>query len=188
MRYFLFIKSAKVIIAAAVLSIIVITNVEAQGHQDSILKKLVVLRDDYIAKIKAEGFKPKLEAPLIVLDNPRSFGNYDDHNIIHISEWNTLPAEGKKAFDGFTQLLGHGITSEQFFNMAVYKWIFIHELSHWWRDCQKQKADPYDDEKDANRLASAYWNDQDSIFYKQMLVVFNGVVNNTPSPVPTGLK
>lgn len=159
----------------------------AQTHEDSVMTELNALKDDYVGKIKKIGFTPSLEVPQIVLDNPRSFGNYDDSlNVLHTCNWNTLPPEGKAFFNGFAQQLGQGLTGEKFFRLAVYKWIFVHELSHWWRACQKQTADPYENEKAANRIDAAYWNEKEPDFYKFMLLVFNSVVNNMPSPVPAG--
>lgn len=174
------------LITACALIIVLHSSLSAQTHQDSILTNLTQLRDDYINKIKAAGYKPSLSPPQIVLDNPPSFGNYDEHNIIHMSDWSLLPAEHKAAFQQGADRLGNGMTGEQYFNMAVYKWIFIHELSHWWRSCQKQTAKPYDEEKDANRLASAYWNERDNGFYQLILAVFQNVLDHYPNPVPAG--
>ena len=78
------------------------------------------------------------------------------------------------------------MTGEKFFQMAVYQWIFVHELGHWWRACQHETAEPYESEKGANRLATAYWRDRDPAFYTFMLSVFQGVLDHQPSPVPPG--
>lgn len=159
----------------------------AQTSKDSILQRQINLRDDYINKIKAMGFTPSLNPPPIVLNNPRSWGNYDDSaNIIETCDWNTLPAEQRAVFADFANKTGNGMTAERFFQLAVYQWIFVHELSHWWRACQHQTAEPYENEKAANRLASAYWRERDPSFYRFMLGVFKGVVENSPSPVPSG--
>jgi len=164
------------------------TTVQAQQSKDSVLTKLITLRDDYVGKIKAMGYKPGLKLPPILLDNPRSFGNYDDSlNVIHTCYWPTLPPEGRAVFNNFAEHMGNGMTGEKFFDLAVYQWIFIHELSHWWQACQNFKSDPYETEKGANRIASAYWNDRDPQFYKFMLGVFQGVLDHRPSPVPPGV-
>jgi len=167
---------------------LITTAVHAQQTKDSVITRLTTLRDDYVNKIKAMGYTPKLKLPPIVLDNPRSFGNYNDSlNIIRTCYWPTLPPEARAIFDNFAKHTGKGITGEQFFQLAVYQWIFIHELSHWWQACQNYKSDPYETEKSANRIASAYWNDRDPEFYKFMLNVFQGVVDHSPSPVPPGI-
>jgi len=163
------------------------SSAHAQAHEDSVKSELNNLCDDYIGRIKRFGFTPSLPVPVIVLDNPRSFGNYDrDANILHTCDWTTLPAAGKAFFDGFAQKMGHGMTGEKFFRLVVYQWIFVHELSHWWRACQHQHAEPYEEEKAANRIDAAYWKEKDPAFYRFMLSVFNGVVGHMPSPVPAG--
>jgi hypothetical protein len=162
-------------------------TVSAQMSNDSIMKMQTALRDDYIDKVKAMGFTPSLNPPPIVLDNPRSWGNYDDSaNIIHTCDWKTLSPEQKAVFAAFANKAGNGMTAERFFQLAVYRWIFVHEISHWWRACQHQTAEPYENEKAANRLASAYWRGRDPSFYSFMLSVFKSVVENSPSPVPPG--
>lgn len=161
--------------------------IRGQTSNDSIVRRQTALRDDYINKIKAVGFTPSLKPPPIVLNNPRSWGNYDDSaNIIETCDWKTLPPEQKAVFAAFANKAGNGMTAERFFQLAVYQWIFVHEISHWWRACQHQTAEPYENEKAANRLASAYWRQRDSSFYRFMLGVFKGVVENSPSPVPPG--
>lgn len=161
--------------------------IRAQTSKDSIVRRQKALRDDYINKIKATGFTPSLNPPKIILDNPRSWGNFDDSaNAIETCDWNTLPPEQRAVFANFASREGNGMTGETFFQLAVYKWIFVHELGHWWRACQHQTAEPYEEEKAANRLASAYWRQRDPSFYRFMLGVFKEVVQNSPSPVPSG--
>src|ERR1700744_1002835 len=56
--------------------------------QDSIVVRQTALRDDYINKVKAAGFTPSLAAPPVVVNNPPSWGNYDDSaNIIETCNW-----------------------------------------------------------------------------------------------------
>ena len=175
------------ILTALFFIIILSSAVRAQQSKDSVMARLTALTDDFTGKIKAMGYTPRLKIPEIVLDNPRSFGNYDDDkNILHTCDWQTLPADGCAVFENFAKNIGNGMTGEKFFRVSVYQWIFIHELSHWWRLCRHQTADPYENEKGANRIASAYWNDRDPAFYKFMLSVFQGVVGHSPSPVPAG--
>jgi len=155
--------------------------------QDSVMTKLVALQADYVGKIKAMGYMPSLKVPEILLDNPRSFGNYDDSlNVVHTGDWQTSPPEIQKMFGNFAASTGSGMSGEKFFELAVHQWIFIHELSHWWRACQHVTADPYENEKAANRIASAYWNDRDPAFYNFMVKFFQGLVDHMPSPVPAG--
>ena len=178
-------KAAAILFA---LLIILISTVHAQTHQDSLTTNLIALRNDFIGKIKAIGYTPSIEAPKVVLTNPRSFGNYEDStNTLQSSDWNTTAPQIQQFFNTIAVKLGNGITGEKFFDLAVHQWIFIHEMSHWWRACQHQTADPYENEKAANRIASAYWNERDPAFYKFILNYFSGVVTDTQSPVPAGI-
>ncbi|MGN6181402.1 MAG: hypothetical protein ACTHNW_19620 [Mucilaginibacter sp.] len=133
------------------------------------------------------GFTPSLDAPKIVLDNPRSFGNYEkESNVLHTCDWNTLPPPARDLFNNAAKRAGNGMTGQAYFESSVYKWIFVHELGHWWRACQHQTADPYENEKAANRIATAYWREVDPAFYAFKLNTFQQVVNTVPNPVPAG--
>jgi hypothetical protein len=165
----------------------IINTVSAQQPNDTLLKRLTILRESYINEIKSFDFKPSLSAPELVLDNPRSFGNYENEkNILHTCDWNTLPPQVHQLFEGFAKNVNPALSGEQFFELSVHKWIFIHELGHWWRACQHVTADPYENEKAANRIDASYWNEHDPQFYQLMLKFFNGVIEHSPSPVPPG--
>jgi hypothetical protein len=161
------------------------STAKAQTAEDTIMSKMVALRDDFIGKISAMGFTPSLKAPEIVADNPRSFGNYDDStNILHTGNWKTLPANLQAIFKKAASEMGNGMSGQLFFELGTHQWVFIHELGHWWRACQHQKAAPYEDEMAANRIATAYWRERDSAFLSFMVKRFQYRVDNTPSPVP----
>jgi len=165
------------------------SSVSAQQSKPVLMAQLTALQNDYVNRIKAMGYKPGLKVPPIVLNNPRSFGNYDDStNTLQTCDWNTINPQIQQFFNQIAAKIGGGITGQKFFDVAVHKWIFIHEMSHWWRACQHITADPYENEKAANRLASAYWNERDPAFYHFMVKYFTGVVTDTPSPVPAGIS
>jgi hypothetical protein len=66
---------------------------------EAVMARLVALRDAFINQIKAEGFQPSLPPPKIVLDNPPSFGRYeDDKNLLHIAAWSALSPEDQARF------------------------------------------------------------------------------------------
>lgn len=57
----------------------------------ALLVQLTGLRDAFVSQVRAEGFKPSLPPPTLVLDNPPSCGNYeDDRNLLHIGAWSAL--------------------------------------------------------------------------------------------------
>ena len=159
----------------------------AQQSKQQVMTRLFVLRNDFTGRITEMCFKPSLPSPRIILNNPPSFGNYDDDtNTLQSCDWNTLPPQVHDLFQGFAQGMKKGMTGEKFFELGVYQWIFIHELSHWWRACQHVTADPYENEKAANRIASAYWHEKDLAFYNFMVIFFKNVIASTPTPIPTG--
>src|ERR1700761_4370223 len=85
--------------------------VSAQLSKDSIVKRQNALVDDYVGRIKAMGFSPSLARPALIVDNPRSWGNYDDSaNTIETCDWSTLPAEQKAVFTAFADSKGGGMT------------------------------------------------------------------------------
>ena len=87
----------------------------AQGT-DSVLKKIVDLRDAFVTQIKSMGFDPVLAAPDILMDNPRSYGNYSaDSNILHTSDWKTLDEKSKNRFNETAARIGNGMTGEKIF-------------------------------------------------------------------------
>jgi len=181
----------KIIIKFLVLLFIIIqfTAAKAQNADsvNAVMPKLIALRDDFINKIKAFGYTPDLAPPEIILDNPRSFGNYENEkNLLHIGEWNALPPNLKEIFNARATEIGNGMTGENYFNLSIHRWVFIHELGHWWRACQHQKALPYANESAANRIALAYWREQDSAFLNFMLIRFQNNIKNIPNPAPAG--
>lgn len=157
------------------------------AQADTTLQRVTILQSNFVNEIKSFGYKPRLQPPQIVIDNPRSFGNYDDSlNILHSSEWMAQPNEAKAFFNALAKPLGGGETGEDVFNKAAHKWIFIHEMGHWWRTSQKMDTLPYDEETAANRIAIAYWREHDPEFMNFMMRIFQNVVNTLPNPVPAG--
>ena len=174
-------------VAKAAIIFIGLININTAQAQDSVMIRQVALQNNFVNKIKAAGYMPSLPAPQIVLDNPLSFGNYNDKkNILETCDWKTMPEDTKGLFVQAAKSFNNGITAEQLFERGTQKWVFIHEMGHWWRKCQKQKALPYDEEVGANRLAIAYWREQDPAFFNFMLNWFQGMADHMPNPVPAG--
>jgi hypothetical protein len=155
--------------------------------KDSVTMKANVLRDEFVNKIKAAGFTPSLPPPMIVFDNPRSYGNYSaDSNILHTSDWKTLDTESKGRFEASAASGGNGMTGERYFELTAHQWILIHELGHWWRACQHQTAKPYENEMAANRIAIAFWREKDPAFMEFKRAGYQRMITVMRSPVPEG--
>ncbi len=162
-------------------------NVSGQTNSDSLTvkNKLVALRNDFVSKIEAMGYHPRLNSPEIIMDNPPSFGNYNDSsNTIRTSNWNTLSAADKELFNRAGKRYGY--SGEDYFESSAHRWIFIHELGHWWRACQQQVTDPYSSEMAANRIDIAYWRETDTAYSSFSRRRHENYLKLMPNPVPEG--
>ena len=157
------------------------------ASNDPLMAQLVALRDNFVDQVKAEGFKVSLPPPTIVLDNPPSFGNYEDEkNLLHIAAWSALSADDQARFSRLADMLGNGRTGEQAFDDGVHHWVFIHEMGHWWQACTHKADSHYGTEYDANRIAAAYWRLKDPEFMQRTDKKVTMVLAARPNPVPDG--
>jgi hypothetical protein len=162
--------------------------IQSQSTANGSMARLMGLRDDFISRIKAAGYSPPLPAPVIICDNPFSFGRYEDStNILHSCDWATLPTALQHIFSVAVKEMDYDMSAERYFQLSIQQWVFMHELGHWWRACQQQKAvSHYDDEMAANRIAAAYWRERDNDFLNFMIRRNDTLVKITPNPVPAG--
>ncbi|SEG59333.1 hypothetical protein SAMN05421819_3658 [Bryocella elongata] len=149
--------------------------------------KAIAMRDAFVAKVKAAGFSCPIAPPAIVVTDIPSWGNYNEEtNTLSTSEW-TLLQPREKAF--FKMLAGPNATDaevQELFDRASHRWIFVHEMGHWWQACRHQDAKPYATEYGADRIAMAYWREADATVVPRMMPVFHVVLDHMPSPVPDG--
>jgi hypothetical protein len=150
--------------------------------------RLVTLRDAFVNQVKSEGFKPSLPPPGIVIDNPPSYGRYEnDRNLLHISAWESLPPDQEARFERLADMLHNGESAQQLFEEGVHLWVFVHELSHWWQACQhKFTDDHYAVEYGANRIAAAYWRLKNPAYMERRAKHFHAIIALAPNPVPPG--
>ena len=156
------------------------------ASDEAAMAKLTALRDAFIEQIKAEGFQPSLPPPEIVLDNPPSFGRYEGgKNILHIAVWTAMGPEDQARFTRIAGILSPGKTGEQEFEDAVHRWLFIHELSHWWQAGQhKAGATHYSFEYGTDRIAAAYWRSKDPAFMENTAKRMAAIRSIMNDPVP----
>jgi hypothetical protein len=147
-----------------------------------------VLRDAFVARLHAAGFSCPLPVPPIVMEDVLSFGQYrPDTNVICTSNWDLLNPHEKAMF---VQLAGPGKNEDDahhLFDLA-HKWIFIHELGHWWQACNGGNAGKShcQVEYGANRISLSYWREADPQVGEIMRPVFQSFLDHAPSPVPPG--
>ena len=150
--------------------------------------QLLGLRDSFTQAIRAQGFTPRLPAPTIVLDNPPSYGNYEDEkNILHIAVWSALTDDQRGRFERLSKLPNNRRSAEQSFDDSVHHWIFVHELGHWWQACQhKIGSNHYSVEYGANRIAAAFWRQTDPGLMQRTENRMATVIKTLPNPLPDG--
>ena len=158
------------------------------GHA-STLARLNALRNTFGARIKAAGLACPIALPDIVIDHVPSFGNYDDAaNVLHTANWGELSTEEHGLFVRLAGPKADEHAAHAAFEDAVHRWIFVHELGHWWQACRHANSahSNYQIEYGANRIALAYWREADPDFANRMLSIFHGFVDQAVSPVPYG--
>jgi hypothetical protein len=166
-----------------------LSSAVAQSPDEAVMVQLTNLRDAFVTQIKAEGFKPRLPPPTIVTDNPPSYGNFeDDKNLLHIAVWSALTPEQQSRFSRLATQFGKGQTGEQAFDEAVHRWVFIHELGHWWQACGHKTGgnNHYAVEYGANRIAAAYWRLKDPAFMQRTEEKAAWRHASMPNPLPEG--
>ncbi len=157
--------------------------------QASTLARLNALRDTFDARIKAAGLACPIAPPDIVIDHVPSFGNYADAiNVLHTANWRELSAEEHGLFVRLAGPKADEYAAHAAFEDAVHRWIFFHELGHWWQACRHANSahSNYQIEYGANRIALAYWREADPGFANRMLSVYHSFFDHASSPVPQG--
>jgi hypothetical protein len=160
---------------------------QAESNKE-LMTQLLALRGSFTKAIKAQGFTPRLPAPTIVLDNPPSYGNYEnDKNVLHIAVWSALTDEQRGRFERLSRLLNNGKAAEETFEESVHHWIFVHELAHWWQACQRKiSSNHYSVEYGANRIAAAFWRQNDPYLMQRTENRMATVIRTLPNPLPEG--
>ena len=190
-------STLSVVLFASIYCMVVATALFAQapasqtqeGELAATLAKATAVRDDFVARIHADGFSCPIPVPSILVEEVPSFGQYDDKtNIIRTSDWTLLNPQ-ERAF--FFQLAGPGAKETDvrtLFDKSAHGWIFIHELGHWWQACRNvnSKSGPYQVEYGADRISLAYWREVDPAIVATMRPIFQSVVDHAPNPVPVG--
>lgn len=154
-----------------------------------ILARLTTLRDAFVKQTVTEGFDCAIKPPVIVLKPVPSFGNYDDDdNTLTTPAWHQLSPEEKALFHRLAGPNADDDAARATFESGTYRWVFIHEMGHWWQACKHANVDRqhYQQEYEANRIAAAYWRQTDPAFLAQMNHRFEGLLKNFPNPLPAG--
>ena len=165
------------------------TPAEVSAERAKTMARVTALRDAFVAKVHAAGKSCPIAPPKLLIEDVPSFGQYEDEtNTLRTSDWTMLRPE-ERAF--FFRLAGPEAGEAQAhanFESGVHRWVLVHELGHWWQACAHQinGTPPYRVEAGADRIALAYWREEDAGFAEGMLGVFGGILGRGPNPVPAG--
>ena len=153
----------------------------------AVLAQLTQLRDAFLKRIDAEGYK-LCPAPRIELGDPPSFGHFDaERNTLVVAAWTHLEPEERKGFEEMAQSMGAGASGRAVFENGTNRWVFVHELGHWWQACRHQtRAQSYAAENGADRIALAFWRERDPRYVVGIVHGYRALLSSMPSPVPEG--
>lgn len=157
-------------------------------ERSTTLARQTALRDQFIKRVHSDGFTCSTPAPAIVVDDVPSFGNYGAHNTLRTSDWTLLQPNERGLFFRLAGAGADEAAAHAAFEEGVHHWVFVHEMGHWWQDCSHafKVSGPYENEFNANRIALAYWREVDPALAERMIALFQGMLGNAPSPVPSG--
>jgi hypothetical protein len=151
--------------------------------------KMTAVRDAFVKATVAAGFTCKIAPPTISVEDVPSFGQYNpETNTLRTGAWEQMSKREKGIF---YQLAGPGASEEAVraeFELDAHQWIFVHEMGHWWQACRGavDHGKHYAQEAGANRIAAAFWREQQPSVVIHMRAAFQMVLDHAPNPMPAG--
>jgi len=155
--------------------------------ETQVRRQLTHLRDVFAKEALAEGYRECLVPGIVLRDTP-SFGTYlPERNEVVVASWERLSDEERADFAAMATQIGGHATAVSVFEGGTYRWVFVHELAHWWQSCRHQtRPSSFEEENGANRIALAFWRRQEPRFADGIVRGFQALARAFPSPVPTG--
>jgi hypothetical protein len=159
----------------------------APDPEAAALAQLTQLRDAFLKRIDAEGYK-LCPAPQIELGDTPSFGHFvAERNTVVVAAWTHLEPEERKGFEEMAQSMGGNATGRSVFENGTNRWVFVHELGHWWQACRHQtRPQSYAAENGADRIALAFWRERDPRYAVGIVHRYRALLTSMPSPLPEG--
>jgi hypothetical protein len=150
-------------------------------------QQLTRLRNLFAREAFAEGYH-ECPLPAITLRDTPSFGNYiREKNQIVVASWASLSHKEREDSAQMAAQVGGPATAVSVFEGRTYRWVFVHELGHWWQSCRNQvRPDSFEEENGANRIALAFWRRQDPRFAEGIVQRFEALAHDFPTPIPQG--
>jgi hypothetical protein len=159
----------------------------APDPEAAALAQLTQLRAAFLKRIDAEGYR-LCPAPQIELGDPPSFGHFvAERNTVVLGAWTHLEPEERKGFEAIAQSMGGDATGRSVFENGTDRWVFVHELGHWWQACRHQtRPQSYAAENGADRIALAFWRERDPRYAVGIVHGYRALLTSMPSPLPEG--
>ena len=166
-------------------------TVVTEGQPAATMAEVTAIRDAFIARVGTLGLQCAIAPPRILVEDVPSYGQYDDSsNTLRTSDWNLLNPHEKGFAHAIAPPGSDEATVRATFQDVAHRWIFVHELGHWWQACEKADTasgrQPYAIEYEADRIAMAYWNAVDPTLPAKMVVIAQSVIDHAPNPLPAG--
>jgi hypothetical protein len=158
----------------------------AAAEQDAaLLWQLTQLRAVFLRRVDEEGYR-LCAAPQIEFGAVPDFGRYlPERDAIVITPWSQLSPEERQAFTDVARANAPAPAARAVFESGTYRWVFVHELGHWWQHC-RQLARPlsYATESGANRIALAFWRERDPRYAAAIVEGFQELLASVSPPLP----
>jgi hypothetical protein len=165
----------------------------SEAAKPAAMAQMLSLRDAFVKAAAGSGMACPIPPPAITLTDIPSYGNYDpDTNSLQTPIWELLKPEERALFYRLARQPSGGDPDESAarreFEIGARRWVFIHEMGHWWQACRKVNdgRKPYAFEYEADRIAAAYWRETDPEVARHMQPIFHGLMEHAPNPVPSG--
>ncbi len=155
------------------------------------LAEVTATRDAFVAHVHATGRSCPIAPPRISVEDVPSYGQYlQEKNTLRTSDWSLLNPQEKDFAHRIAPPGADEASVRATFQDVAHRWIFIHEMGHWWQACQKADVGsgrkPYAIEYEADRIAMAYWNEIDPSLPRKLMGIAQSVLDHAPNPVPAG--
>jgi hypothetical protein len=159
----------------------------AAAADKAALLPLVRTRDSFLRRASEEGYA-SCPGPGIELGLPPGLARFrPESNTVVVATWSRLEPEQRERYEHLAQGLGDSQSAQAMFEDGTQRWLLVHELGHWWQTCRQQvRRASYGAEDGANRIALAFWREQDPALAKRMLATFRYLAGSIPDPVPSG--
>jgi hypothetical protein len=159
----------------------------ADDSDAAVLAQLTELRDAFVKRIGEEGYKI-CPAPQVELADPPSLARYvSERNSVSVAAWSHLTSTEKQGFEEMAQNMGGEASARSVFENGTNRWVFVHELGHWWQTCRHaSQAHAYAQENGANRIALAFWRERDPRYAVGVVHGYRALLTAMPAPLPAG--